>query len=57
MGGVILPCDNVFPGPAVALDGPAAYSVRALRVSQYARYNFLVCGPKCITSPVGLKVW
>jgi len=23
MGGVIEPRDNVFPGPAVALDGPA----------------------------------
>ena len=30
----------------------SAYSVQALRVSQYARYNFFVCGPKFITSPV-----
>ena len=27
----------------------SAYSVRALQVGQYARYNVFVCGPKLIT--------
>ena len=30
----------------------SAYSVRPRQVSQYARYNFFVSGPKFITSPV-----
>ena len=32
-----------------------AYSIRAVRVHQYARCNFFVCGPKFITWPE--KVW
>jgi len=35
----------------VAYELASAYSIRAIRVSQYARYNFFVCGPKFITSP------
>ena len=30
----------------------SAYSVRAVRVGKYARYNVFVCGPKFITSSV-----
>ena len=33
----------------VAYGLASAYSVRALRVCQYARNNFFVCGPKFIT--------
>jgi len=39
----------------VAYGLASPYSVRALRLCQYARYNFFVCGPKFTTSPV--KVW
>jgi len=33
----------------VAYGLASAYSVRALQVDQYARYNVFVCGPKFIT--------
>jgi len=36
-GGVIGPHDNVFPGPAVALDGPAVSDAIAYMVKQFVR--------------------
>ena len=40
----------------MAYELASAYGVRAIRVSQYARYNNgIVYGPKFTTSPV--KVW
>jgi len=35
----------------VAYEFASIYNVRAIRVSQYGRYNFFVWGPKFITLP------
>ena len=40
---------QITPKFYVAYGLASAYSVRALQVGQYARYNVFVCGPKFIT--------
>jgi len=34
-GGVIVPRDNVFPGPAVAIDGPACTALSSNSLCEY----------------------